>query len=202
MANEKMRRLMQEALDEALSPELQQELTHILDQDESNSAEFNRLNRVHRMLESAPYERAPKRLAATIMARISQTVQAQNEAEYAATQAQTQAHAQVSPEVEISRQMIQVALSLVMVATMPLLVAASWMVLHSLADVSLLNQVMQQIVSLLMLVLRVLEVFLEKAQEFAENDPEAAMALLALIPVTMLGLVRYILGNNDGSSGT
>jgi hypothetical protein len=44
----------------------------------------------------------------------------------------------------------------------------------------------------------VLEVFLEKAQQFAETNPEAAMALLALIPVTMLALVRYLMGEGKG----
>jgi hypothetical protein len=99
----------------------------------------------------------------------------------------------------MSREIIAVALTLVTVTTMPLLVAASWMVVHSLADPSLITLVLQHIVGMLLLVLRILEVFLEKAQALANSDPAAAMALLALIPVTLLAMVRYMLSDDRGN---
>jgi hypothetical protein len=184
MTNDRMRQLMQEALDDVLPEELRQELDSYLDVDGEAVQEFNRLNSVDTILRRAPFERAPKRLASTIMARLAQSIEAQ----------QLQAQAQTEAELEISREVVAVALTLVTVATMPLLIAASWMVVNSMADPSLLTLVLQQIVGMLLLVLEMLQVFLEKAQELAENDPKAAMALLALIPVTLLALVRYMLG--------
>lgn len=184
MTNERMRQLMQEALDDVLPDELRQELDSYLDVDTEGIEEFDRLSRVDSVLRTAPFERAPKRLASTIMARLAQSIEAQ--------QSQTQTQSQA--ELEISREVVAVALTLVTVATMPLLIAASWMVVNSMADPSLLTAVLQQIVALLLLVLEMLQVFLEKAQELAEADPNAAMALLALIPVTLLALVRYMLG--------
>lgn len=182
MVNEKMRQMMQEALDDVLPEELRQELDTYLDANEEEVQYFNRLNRVDHLMSAAPFERAPRRLAATIMARLAENLEAQQ-------QAQSQSEA----ELEISREVVAVALALVTVATMPLLVAASWMVVNSMADPSLLTAVLQQIVGLLLLVLEMLQVFLEKAQELAESDPNAAMALLALIPVTLLAMVRYML---------
>lgn len=182
MTSEKQRRLMQEALDELLPQDLQQELDSYLDQDRDIESEFNQLRRVHNMLQAAPYERAPRRLAATIMARLAEGVKA-------GTQHQTQS----SPYVHISQEIISVALALVTVATMPLLIAASWMVINAMADPALLTMVLYQIVGLLLMVLEVMEVFLDKAQEVAKNDPQMAMGLLSLIPVTLLTIVRYLL---------
>ncbi|HEX2620861.1 MAG TPA: hypothetical protein VHL11_11955, partial [Phototrophicaceae bacterium] len=84
MANDRQRRLMQEALDDILSEEARQELFAHLDEDETDSAEYNQLRRVHSMLSTAPHERAPRRLAATIMARLGESLEAQH------TQGQTQ----------------------------------------------------------------------------------------------------------------
>jgi hypothetical protein len=147
-----------------------------LDENEQSFAEFSQLRRVHNLLKTAPFERAPKRLAATIMARLAESLEAQPETQ----------------DVEISREMLDIAITLVTVATLPMMVAASWMVVNTLADPSILTQVLQEILGLLVLVLRMLEVFLEKAQQLATENPEAAMALLALIPVTMLAVVRSI----------
>ncbi len=190
MASDKHRRLMQESLDQILSEEAQQELFAQLNTDQDTVAEYNQLHRVHNLLQNAPQERAPRRLAATIMARIAQGLEMQ-------VSLDANPHAEASPEaaqqVLISREIIALALNLVTVATMPLLVAASWMVIHAQADPALLTQVLQQIVALVLLVLKIMEVFLEQAQKLAEDDPETAMAVLALLPVTMLAIVRYML---------
>lgn len=193
MASEKHRRLMQESLDHILSEEAQRELFAQLDSDQDSVAEYNQLHRVHHLLQSAPHERAPRRLAATIMARLAQGLEMQVNLE-----TQPQIEAETTQEVLISREMIALALNLVAVATMPLLVAATWMVIHAQADPALLTQVLQQIVALVLLILKILEVFLEEAQNLAENDPETALALLALMPVTMLAIVRYLLSEQSG----
>jgi hypothetical protein len=185
MATEQQRRLMQEALDDVLSEEARQELFSILDEDEATFTEYNQLHRVHQMLKTAPQERAPRRLASTIMARLAESLEAGQHTQ-----------GQASAQLEMSREIIGVALTLVTVATMPLLVAASWMVIHSLADPSVLTLVLQRIVGFLLLVLEIMEVFMEKAQELARTDQNAALALLALIPVTLLAMVRYMLSDD------
>lgn len=188
MSNEKHRRMMQESLDQILPEDAQRELFAYLNEDQDSGAEYNRLNRVHQLLESAPHERAPRRLAATIMARIAEGLEMQ-----VSLETDMQMDAQTQQELLISREVIALALNLVAVSTMPLLVAASWMVIHAQADPALLTQVLQQIVALTLLVLKIIEVFLQEAEQLAESDPETAMAILALLPVTMLAIVRYLL---------
>lgn len=176
MANEKQRRLMQEALDDVLSTEEQNELFSHLDEDEKSFAEFNQLKRVDRLLNSAPHERAPQRLAVTIMARLSQTVKEQ-----------------VVQQPGVSTETLTVALGLVTVAMMPMMVSASWMLLNSASNMELMTVVLNHVISMMLLVIEVLQVFLEQAQTMAEANPEAAAALLALIPATLLAMARYML---------
>jgi hypothetical protein len=188
MASDKHRRMMQESLDQLLPEEAQRELFAYLNEDQDSVAEYNRLNRVHQLLENAPHERAPRRLAATIMARIAQGLEMQ-----VSLEGEMQTDARTEQEILISREVIGLALNLVTVSTMPLLIAASWMVIHAQADPALLTQVLQQIVALTLLVLKIIEVFLQEAEALAESDPQTAMAVLALLPVTMLAIVRYML---------
>jgi anti-sigma factor RsiW len=189
MVNDRMRQMMQEALDEVLPDELRQELDRFLDTDSEGVQEYNKLRRVDNLLKNATFERAPKRLAATIMARLAENIEMEQ-------QVRTQGQHLSEAELELSREMIGIALTLVTVATMPLLVAASWMVVNSLADPSLLTAVLQQMIGFMLLVLEMLQVFLEKAEGLAESDPQSAMALLALIPMTLLALVRYMLSDD------
>jgi hypothetical protein len=188
MASEKHRRMMQESLDQLLPEEAQRELFAYLNEDQDSDAEYNRLNRVHQLLESAPHERAPRRLAATIMARIAQGMEMQ-----VSLEADVELDARTEQEILVSREMIALALNLVTVSTMPLVIATSWMVVHAQADPALLTQVLQQVVALTLLVLKIIEVFLQEAEALAESEPETAMAILALLPVTMLAIVRYLL---------
>jgi NADH:ubiquinone oxidoreductase subunit 6 (subunit J) len=188
MASEKHRRLMQESLDQILPEEAQRELFAYLNEDQDSVAEYNRLNRVHQLLENAPHERAPRRLAATIMARLAQGLEMQ-----VSLEADTQADTRTEHELLVSREMIALALNLVTVSTMPLMIAASWMVIHAQADPAMLTQVLQQIVALTLLVLKIIEVFLQEAEKLAESEPETALAILSLLPITMLAIVRYLL---------
>ncbi len=185
MTNERQRRLMQEALDQVLTDEERNELFKYLDSDQSSATEFNQLRRVDALLRNAPAERAPQRLAATIMARLSATVKAQ-----------TQSQMGITPEA------VAVALGMVSVVTMPMLVAASWMLINSIATLEALNAVLNQIIGLLLLVLKVLQVFLEQAQQLVSSNPQAAAALLTLIPVTLLAMARYIMAGQDTRAST
>jgi hypothetical protein len=177
MTNETQRRLMHEALDDVLSPEERNELFSHLDQDEKSFAEFNQLQRVDRVLRNAPHERAPQRLAATIMARLSQTVKSQVQEQLPG----------------ISTETLSVALGLVTVATMPMMVSASWMLLNSAYSMELFHYVLQQVIGLLLLIIEVLRVFFDQAEMLVETNPQAAASLLALIPVTLLAMARYLL---------
>jgi hypothetical protein len=181
-SNERKRLLMQQALDAALSPELRQELDSLLESDQEEAAHFSRLKQVDALLSAAPFERAPQRLAVTIMARLAQTV----------TEAQ-----QMQEEPELNEATLQVAMTLVTVATLPLLVGASWLLLNALSSAELLESVLHQITLLLILVIDVMKVMIEEAQALFASNPEAAIALLALIPLTLLTIVKEILGEND-----
>lgn len=170
---------MQEALDDVLAPEDRRALEAILDEDPAEFARFNRLNRVDALLRAAPHERAPKRLAATIMARLAHSLEAQMQQEEQAA--------------GVSSEMLAVAMTLVTVVTMPLLVGACWLIVHAAASPELLDAVFHQIIATLLLVLEIMRVFLEKAEALAQDDPETAVALLALIPVTLTAIARYVL---------
>jgi hypothetical protein len=180
MTNENQRRLMQEALDDVLSLEERNELFSYLDKDDKSFAEFNQLKRVDQMLSNAPHERAPRRLAATIMARLSQTVKEE-----------------VQKQPDISTETLSIALGLVTVATMPMMVSASWMLLNSAYNMEMFNRVLQQVIGLLLLVIEILRVFLEEAERLVSSNPEAAAALLTLIPVTMLAMARFLLQGEE-----
>ncbi len=187
-ANERLRRLMQEALDDVLTPEEREELVLHLDEDDATFSEYSRLKRVDDTLRTSPHERAPQRLAATIMARLGQSIQAEAEAQ--ARQVQ-----QSEAELQITAEVVSVAVSLVTVVTTPLLVAAAWMILNSAADPRVLERVFAQIIAVAMLVIEILQVLLERIEAQLQSDPDAAMATLALIPVVMLAIARYVLGD-------
>lgn len=174
---------MQEALDEMLSEEDLHDLRSHLDEDTEASQSYNKLERVHTLLSNAPTERAPQRLAATIMARLAESVKAQ-----------TQAQVQLT---EVTSESIAVALSLVTVVTMPMMVAVSWLMVHAAMDPEFLTLVLQQIIALMVLMIEMLQVFLDEALSIVKDDPNAAAALLSLIPVTLLMIARYFLGDPD-----
>lgn len=177
---QQLRMQMQEALDGILAPEELQRLDSMLDEDPEEFAQYNRLQRVDSILSSAPHERAPKRLAVTIMARLSKSLEEQE-------------------QFGVPSEMIGVAMTLVTVVTMPLLVGACWLIVHAAASPELLEAVYQQIIATLLLVIEMLQVFLEKAQSLVTEDPEAAAALLALIPVTLLAIAHYVLSDEHRS---
>ncbi len=179
MTDDRLQQLMQDALDETLSPEQQQELSESLAQDQVAAEEFQAQQQVDDLLTRPPMERAPQRLAMTIMARIGEMAieQQQQRGEFDA----------------LMQASLTVALQLVTVATMPLLVGASWMLVNAMADEDLMDEVFTQIVGLLRLTLDTMSVIVEEAEKLSKEDPEAAMVMLSLMPVTMLELVKNIL---------
>jgi hypothetical protein len=193
-SNERKRQLMQEALDDMLSSEEEQELTRLLQSDPDEADHFSRLRRVDDLLSMAPHERAPRRLAISIMARLAETVQEQQA---------------LKEETQINEATMQVAMALVTVAALPLLVGASWLLLNALSSPETLQVVLQQVTALFILIIEVMKVMIDEARTLFTTNPEAAMALLALIPVTLLTIVNQVLGHeeipegeSDGGQGT
>lgn len=182
MADERLSRLMQESLDGELSPKETQEMFTLLDEDEEEAANYDRLKAVDEMLASVPMERAPERLAVTIMARLAQSLE-------------TQALARQIPEP--TQQALMLSLSLVSMVMMPMMVAASWQVVYGLRSPQVLNEVVYQMIALLTMVLDSLEMLMEEAQSLVHDDPEAAALAMALVPVVLMGILDYIEENEQ-----
>lgn len=170
--------MMQESLDGQLSDEMAQKLLDILGRDQSAAKEYDRLQRVDTLFKRAPHQRAPARLAATIMARLAQRMQAET------------ALSDLSPE---TQKLMMWSLTASMMATMPMMEAASWLVLHAQRDPDVLSEVMLQTIGWMSLVTDALILLLEGAEDLARTQPELATATLALAPY-MLGSILDHLG--------
>lgn len=179
MTDDQKLQMMQDALDGDLSPEEQAALESQLQSDSQSAAQFDRLKQVDDMLQTAPHQRAPRRLAATIMARLSKMVEEEK---------------QQSP---ITAEMMEAVIQLVTASTMPLLVSAGWLLLNAQSDPETLEVVLQEVAALLILVLETVEVILDEAQQIYPEDPELAMAALALMPIAILTLMQQVLGIDD-----
>jgi anti-sigma factor RsiW len=165
---------MHEKLDGVLSEELTEDLYRHLAKDSEAAREYERLETVDTLLTTAPQMRAPQRLAVTIMARLAQSIE-------------MQAKLQSLP-VEVRDQVMQ-SLSLSMMATMPLMVGASWVVLNAMGDPALLVRVMERVVTLMYLLIDAQLILLEEIEPYLKDDPKLAAACLQLLPSMMLGLM-------------
>lgn len=173
MSDKKLRQLMQEALDGELSPENEHFLKSRLAQDQQEASHYIGLKEVDTILRNAPFERAPRRLALKIMARVAEAVKAQRNSE--------------SAELALS-----LSVAVVSLAMMPVLVAASWLVLNGKADPEVLIRVIEQMIALLAVILKALETLLAEAEMIAATDPETAQIVMALIPLTLMSFVNYM----------
>jgi hypothetical protein len=184
-----LRQQMQEKLDGVLSEELTQSLLQQLEQDTEAAREFARLETVDSLLSSAPQMRAPQRLAVTIMARLAQTIE-------------LQARLQALPQA--LRSQIMQSLSLSMVAAMPMMVGASWLVLNRQADAQTFNQMLERVVMLMLLQVEAQLALLDAIEPYLREDPQLAAACLRLMPSMMEGLLdafdQNAAGDGDASS--
>jgi len=187
MANERLMQHMQEALDGALSPELSEELWQELDHDEEAADQWQRLQSVDSMLASMPIQRAPDRLAVTIMARLAESVQAQ---------------AELEEMPEATRQALMLALAVVVLVMLPTMIAASWLVMQGIASPELLNQVLYEAIALLQMMVEALIILLDTVEYLIQQNPEMAVVATALIPIVLLGIVKYLQGDEDNSTET
>lgn len=175
--------MMQERLDGQLDAEREEELFQHLERDMQAAEENAQLESVHGLLSDPPVERAPQRLAITIMARLAQHLEAQAELQ------------QLPEEIQ---QALMLSWSLVSVSMMPVMVAASSMVLNAQASPAMLNRVLNQSISLMVLMIDALVVMLEEVERLIEEDPDMAPVALSLIPTALLGMLDYVEDKAEG----
>jgi hypothetical protein len=178
MADERQKRLMQEALDKRLSPEAYEKLRQQLDMDAESSAQFDNLTKLDAMLKSAPFERAPQRLALNIMAKIAEI-------------------ARQKPLTSISGLALALGLALVTLVTLPLLVAGVTLFIGAVGSATALSALIQQIVNLLALVVAMLEAVVQGAQSVLANYPQAPALMLAVVPIILFWLLRVTQRKKD-----
>lgn len=171
---------MQEQLDGMLSEEEVSELLEQLDVDEDAAREYEGLQQVDELLSRSMHRRAPERLAVTIMARLSQTIQ-------------TQAKLQTLPAE--TQQALMLSLGLVVMAMMPSMVAASWMVLNSRKNPEVLTAIMLQTIALLKMIIDALVYLLEEIEQYIRTDSEMAHAAMALLPLVLMAMIDYMEDN-------
>ena len=169
--------MMQEAIDGQLSEEMGRKLLDLLGRDDSAAREYDRLQRIDSLLKRAPQQRAPARLAATIMARLAHRVEAETEL------------ADLPPE---TQQLMMLSLSASMMAMMPMMEAASWLVLNAQRDPELLSEVMLQTIGWMSLVTEALILLLDDAEDLAKTQPELATATLALTPYLLSSVLDHL----------
>ena len=169
--------MMHEELDGQLSDEMARRLVEVLGRDQAAAQEYNRLRRIDTILKRAPHQRAPARLAATIMARLAERVRAQTEL------------SALAPE---TQRMMMLSFSAVTMALMPMMEAASWLVLNAQRDPQLLGDVVGEIISLMSLVTDALIQLLDDAEGLAREDPNVATATLALTPYLLSSILDYL----------
>lgn len=182
MADERNQRLMQEALDEHLTAEALQQFREELALDEDTLVEFDRLRRVDRMLGNAPMERAPARLALSIMAQIAKGVQ---------TEQLTTA----------SSMAVALGLALVIIVTLPVLVAAVTLFLTAAGSAAALAAIIQAIAHLMGIVVAMLQVLVQGAQSVLATYPQAPLLLISVTPIIAFWLLR-IIEDKDKAGGS
>lgn len=173
MANERNQRLMQmqEALDETLSAEAMQNLRDRLETNEEDQAAFDRLRRTDRMLRAAPMEPAPENLALKIMARLAE---------------------RLSPErLRGSQTALAIGLAAIALLLTPLLAVVGWLVISAISSAAILAGLVAQIVTLIGALMSALEALVNGAQDVMLHTPEAAVLLLALVPIAVIWLIRF-----------
>lgn len=183
MADERQRQLMQEALDQALSPELLDKLRQQLDDDPQGNQQFNRLKKVDDMLRAAPHERAPARLALGIMAKLAQTMNPR----------------QLSTA---SSSAVALGLALVVLVALPVLTVAISMFLSAIGSAAALNIILQQIANLLALVVGMLDALVEGAKSVLQDYPQAPLLIISVVPIMLFWLLKSVEQEKDKGEGS
>ncbi|RMG85577.1 MAG: hypothetical protein D6712_09195 [Chloroflexi bacterium] len=181
MTNKRLLQQLQAALDGELHPEEEEALEEAL-QNEPDTSLYEQLEEVHQLLQTAPHARAPERLAMNIMARVAMSLKAQ---------------AQMDALNDTTTQALLLSLALATLVMMPSMVATSYLVLNLQASPKHLTRVTYELLALLLILIKALDILLETIEEQLKEDPESAMAALALVPIVLLGVLEYIRGPED-----
>ncbi len=180
---EVQRRLMQQALDDELTPEALRELRRQLDDSPEEAAQYSRLKQVDRLLRGAPMENAPEGLALKIMARLAEGLQSQK-------------------LVKPNSLALAIALAILALTMTPLLAALGWLIINALGSAAALNSILTQLFNLLAAVMNTLEGLVDSAQAVLRTYPEAPVAIVTVIPVALLWLWRSSRGGGAGDKQT
>lgn len=180
------RHLMQENIDGALDTDRAEELLKFLAKDEEAAEENARLEQVHRTLQKTQSVRAPERLAATIMARLAKTIEAQ---------------ANLEPMPDEIKLALLMSLSIVQLSMMPTMLAASSLVLSGARSPEVLSRVMQNTIALMVMMIRALIVLMDEIDEMIEKDPDLAPVAMAMIPIALIGMLEYIQEDMNEQNG-
>ncbi|TVR20320.1 MAG: hypothetical protein EA396_10855 [Anaerolineaceae bacterium] len=179
MSKNRVQQLMQSALDGDLDERAQAELNRIMDDDPSQVAEYDAQKQVDDLLRLPPMERAPGRLGVAIMARIGQVLADQQRRKGMSS--------------ELSEAQLRVAVQLVTVTTLPLLAGAGYLLLNAHSNPQAIERLLAPALALLVMVIDAMTIMLEQAEALYEDDPQLALALLTLIPSTLLLMAQEIL---------
>ena len=171
------RNLMQQRLDGEIDRDGQEELRQHLAKDQDAAEENAKLESVHDVLKKAPHVRAPQRLAATIMARLAQTIEAQ---------------AQIKPLPLEIRMALMASTSLITLNMMPTMLAASYMVVNLGYNPKVLSKVIYRTIFLQTMMIKSLVIMLEEIERMIEKDPKAAPVAMRLLPVALIGMLDYV----------
>jgi len=174
MADPRARRLMQESLDDSLSPRATAELHRALDADPLERDEYARLRHIDRLLKTAPLEAAPQTLTTRILARLAASMR---------DMARDVAHSRIGGLA------LAVALGLVTALLLPLLIGLGLLLLNTLTNASLLSGVIAWAAGALGALAGLLTSLARGAQEILSAYPEVPLAL-TLIPLGGLWLLR------------
>lgn len=169
--------MMQERLDGNLDAQREAELLRHLQQAPEAAEQNASLEAVHDMLVRAPLERAPSRLAATIMARLARAVQ-------------EQAERQELPE-EV-KQALLLAMNLVILQMTPVLLASSYMVLNAQARPKALSNAVNRTVMLMVMMIDGMGVLIDEMEALVREDPRMAPVALSLMPTIMTAMLNYL----------
>lgn len=182
MTDTKTQRLqkVQEALDALDAAEARAAMRSELSDDTETLAAADKLERVHRMLSAAPRERAPERLAAKIMARVSAIMKQQKAADW-----------------PVPQEAIAAAMTLAHTATLPLMTGAAWLLIHAAAQPRLVETVLPRVVAVHLALIEVMVEVLRQAEIVATDDPETAAAILALLPDALKTMAEGLKDEQD-----
>ncbi|MFQ3566824.1 MAG: hypothetical protein SNJ59_07465 [Aggregatilineales bacterium] len=177
MADQRQRRLMQEALDDELTPEMLQMLRQRLAAEPEEAEQFQQLKQVDRLLRMAPFERAPETLAVKIMARLAEGLQPYMSA-------------------RTSGLALALGLALVTLALMPLLAGLGWLILNMLGSPAALGALIGQLAGLLAAVFNGLSALAVSAEALLAAFPELPFVLILTIPIAIFWLLRLAAQNH------